>query len=449
MKRVDSARNLVAAMVICVTCVSLTGCDGDIDRTYGKLRGEGAISVNGTNVLAGMFEEAGFKVSSWKRLSPRLEQAQVIVWAPDSFSPPQLDERRYLENWLRQGDGRTIVFIGRDYDAAPVYWRKMQPLAPLKQQEEVANRRAKTQADHDTNRSGNGPQYARWFKWEPKHRLRTVNQLEGPWAAEIDASQVEIQLEGRFVIPTEADLPANAPPPTTPATTPAPATTPPPAPPATTPKSPAKKTRKRSGGGVSQNPVTGPVFNWIDEEINEEPNTLPDFETLLSSGDDIIVSQLTSDDWGDGQIIVVTNGSFLLNLPLVNREHRKLASRLIEACGPPSKTVFLESGHGGLPIRNSEPDHQPPTGIGLFTVPPINVVLLHLVAIGVVYCCCQFPIFGRARRLPPDAVSDFSSHIAAMGELLEQTQDRAYAQERLAYYHAHVKRDSGVSHKKK
>jgi len=33
--------------------------------------------------------------------------------------------------------------------------------------------------------------------------------------------------------------------------------------------------------------------------------------------------------------VLVNNGSFLLNLPLVNLEHRKLAARLIGASGPP------------------------------------------------------------------------------------------------------------------
>ncbi len=34
----------------------------------------------------------------------------------------------------------------------------------------------------------------------------------------------------------------------------------------------------------------------------------------------------------------MANGSFLLNLPLVNHEHRKLAGKLIDAVGPPGKT---------------------------------------------------------------------------------------------------------------
>ncbi|MBI2480830.1 MAG: hypothetical protein HYV60_20050, partial [Planctomycetia bacterium] len=43
--------------------------------------------------------------------------------------------------------------------------------------------------------------------------------------------------------------------------------------------------------------------------------------------------------------------------------------------------------------------------------------------------------------------ADFGKHIDALGELLEMTQDRQYARDRVSYYHEHVSRDSGASHR--
>jgi hypothetical protein len=127
------------------------------------------------------------------------------------------------------------------------------------------------------------------------------------------------------------------------------------------------------------------------------------------------------------QVIVVTNGSFLLNMGLVNREHRKLAARLVEICGPPGNVAFLESGPTGLAVLDKEPQNTMPSGLGLFTVYPLNILLLHLIGVGLLFCFTAWPIFGRAKRLPAVSVSDFGAHVEAVGELLEQTRDRKTA----------------------
>ncbi len=56
--------------------ILLAGCSRDIDVAYGRREGFGATaSVNGTAVLAKMFEQAGHQVFSWQSLSPRLSPA--------------------------------------------------------------------------------------------------------------------------------------------------------------------------------------------------------------------------------------------------------------------------------------------------------------------------------------------------------------------------------------
>ena len=93
----------------------------DIETEYGE-RNEGGLesSVNGYRVLAGMFAKAGHTVSRRSGLSPGLkEAADVIVYAPDDFAPPEQSIIDWFKNWLSEKAGRTLIYIGRDFDAAP------------------------------------------------------------------------------------------------------------------------------------------------------------------------------------------------------------------------------------------------------------------------------------------------------------------------------------------
>ncbi len=139
-------------------------------------------------------------------------------------------------------------------------------------------------------------------------------------------------------------------------------------------------------------------------------------------------------------MLVVTNGSFLLNLPLVNHEHRKLAGRLIAEVGPAGQSVaFLESRPGGPPIRDDEPPIGPPTGMEIFTVWPTNWILLHLAAVGILFCFSRLPIFGRPRELPPPPTSDFGQHVDAVARLRKRSNGRPYATARVMHYHQTVR----------
>jgi len=370
----------------------LAGCGvKDIDSTYGKRRGTvGGPSVNGTGVLAEMFEQAGHRVTTKRFLSPRLDDHNIIVWAPDDFEPPAEDQQEFLENWLDQGDERTLVYIARDYDAAIAYWEKVQPSVPPGQAVEVARRLARAKANYNRQRTGiKKDEGCRWFgprregaRTRIGKKQQSPARLTGAWSRDgmIDHAALEIELQGRL------DAPADPP------------------------------TDER-----------GRPFRS---------------DVLLRDGKDVLVRRITCRDWYDGQIIVVTNGSFLLNLPLVEKENRKLAGKLIAECGTPGKVVFLESGPGGPPTREAGENY--PTGLEAFTVWPIGAILLHFLVAGILYIFARAAIFGRPHELPPEAVSDFGKHIHALGELLARTQDHRYARERLAYYHEKVKRDTGA-----
>lgn len=360
------------------------GCGTDeIETAYGKRRGyPGAESVNGTSVLAAMFEAKGHRVSTWRRLSPKLFEADTLVWIPDDFDLPTEEEREFLETWLSDTNpGSTLIYVGRDYDAGPEYWARVAPQAPPEQKLEVARRRASLQAEYDSKRASlPAREAADWFVVDNERPHREVRTLSGPWAEGIDAAQVEIELNSRFLPP----------------------------------------------GDVEQQMWRDRDWRWSGDDAA--------VETLLASENEPLVMRVTHEEWGGSQIILVTNGSFLLNLPLVNHEHRKLAARLIDLCPPGGRVVFLESAVGGLPVFDEEPGADAPTGFEVFTVWPLGVILIHLSALGILACFAMFPVFGRPKELPRPNAADFGQHVTALGELLEQTGDREYALSRIQQY---------------
>jgi len=365
--------------------------DEQLPTIYGRRRGtEPARSVNGTSVLSGLFKRAGHRVTTMTRLSPKVRDFDVVVWVPDDFEPPTTEQREFLEDWLAGGTGRTVVYVGRDYDAAARYWDRVAPLAPPEQADEALRRRAEAHAAHEAARSKMPTKkYARWFTVQRDQPPLKVKKLTGLWAAGIDAQKAEIHLEGRLALPSKRDA------------------------------------------GASDPAVP-------DQKV----------ETLLAADGEPLITSVRDSAWGDGRIIVVANGSLVLNYPLVNHENRKLAHKLVSECGLSGRVVFIESGAGGPPVLDKEPASGPTTPLELLKVWPLNAILLHLTLLGILFCLARSPIFGRPRELRPPSPSDFGKHVAALGQLLARANDRHYAQARLAQYRQIAERKSGRSHLK-
>ena len=380
--------SLITPVLLCLL-LSVSGCSREeIDETYGREQiYVGGHGVNGTAVLADMFEQSGCKVRRWTRMSPKLRQADVIVWIPDSFQPPSAEQRGFVEEWLRNESGRSLIYVGRDYDATITYWDKAIVGASADDAKEFRSLRKAAQSRHDLERSFMpGEEFAGWFVVRSHGELRKIEAVEGPWGTDIDTSRAEIQLHGSLDIPEPADLPPG--------------------------------TR-------------------ID--------ALPQCELLLSSAGTPIVTRVTRDEWVDSQIIIVANGSFLLNFPLVNHEHRKLAYRLVkevtsdEQQSEPKKVSFLESQGNGPKVYYEEPRPAWSSGFEVFTSWPLGIILLHLFALGFVYCVSRFPIFGKPRVPPRDAVSDFGKHVTALGKHLQRSGDVEYARQKVDQYQRTVK----------
>jgi hypothetical protein len=396
-------------LAILFACAWLSGCHKELETRYGVRKGLMADkSVNGTRVLGDMFEKAGHTVYSWGRLSPRLRQrADCIVWFPDDFDPPSDKVCDWLEGWLDEKPGRTLIYVGRDFDAAPWYWREIAPQVDPKDKADHQQCLVNSEADFVIAR-GKIPteQWHRWFGVKDGGK-RDVTTLAGDsdWVDGIDPSQLDIELRSRLLPWSQEPASSSS----------------------STPQwmqnivNQTKDTSRDDDDFIGAFPGPGQAISPL-----EEP------EVLLESNGDPLVMRC---ELGDSQIIIVTNGSFLLNLPLVNREHRKLAGKLIDSVGPPDKTVaFLESGPGGPKITDNDPDSRLPAGFAVFCLWPTNWILLHVVVVGILFCFWRFPIFGIPIPRESAELSDFGKHLDAVGELLKQSRNEAYAKERLKQY---------------
>jgi hypothetical protein len=383
---------LAAALTFAV-CVAIAGCgptSNDLESEYGQ-RSESrlASSVNGYSVLADMFAKAGHTVNTQSDLTPDLkESADVIIYAPDDFAPPNQTTVTWFEQWLNGKAGRTLIYIGRDFDAAPIYWRKIRPQVPAKHQVEVDRRLRQAEADFRTRRRAI-PEDAegKWFNLDGTMAHRDVRSLGGFWSPGVKDSDIEIELNSR-IDPAEENVEMLL----------------------TAPHDPP------------------PEFDVIAFRRVYYPPSKQQFTLFTPTS----------------QLIVVANGSFLVNLQLVNKEHRKLAGKLIEQVGDNRRVVFIEADDSR--IRNTQGGGRQETAgmLDVFGVWPLSVILIQWIVVLALFCFARWPIFGPPRDPPPQPASDFSRHIDAMAETWELTRDSSYAQDRWQYYQQHIRSEPGT-----
>src|SRR5277367_5178698 len=146
------ARPSSGAVVAIALMLLFGGCRDRIDTTYGSASGFGESSVNGTRVLFDMFSDRGHRVEIWEQLSPRLLKADVIVWFPDDFEPPSSDVRSWLYDWLLAAPDRTLIYVGRDFDAAPVYWKNLAGRVDAADKQAVATNEREAAAEFTADR---------------------------------------------------------------------------------------------------------------------------------------------------------------------------------------------------------------------------------------------------------------------------------------------------------
>ncbi|MGD9721945.1 MAG: hypothetical protein AB7O59_10475 [Pirellulales bacterium] len=172
-----------------------SGCTSGLDTTYGNSAPSyWSTSINGTDVLAAMFTEAGHEVTSRRIIyTAAMERVQTVVWVPNDFSAPNEEVCTFFTDWLANDPERTLVYVGRSYDAEPTYWREMATRV-AKEQQPLYRRRVRETRGWV---SGAGPLPAAelrcdWFRIEPGKPGRATS-IEGLWSNKLDEDRTEIQ----------------------------------------------------------------------------------------------------------------------------------------------------------------------------------------------------------------------------------------------------------------
>lgn len=357
--------------LICAFFVA--GCrKPDLNTQYGKIAGRaGSDSVNGTSVFAEMFEESGFTVKRRQKISPRIDRFGTIVWFPNDYSCPSPEAVAALNEWLAGNAGRTLIYVGRDYDSRGDYLTEVMHDAPVEQKEELLRQKAEG-TYIQVRRSEISGEFS--FGQEVFFPESDLNECE--WFEKI-------------------------------------------------------RVKRRKTSSLSGSLATGLVPGKAQIELSTllspgNDDDLGSSETLLEADGNSFVTKLTiGASELKNSLIVVSNGSFLLNYALVNREHRRLASNLIDQCESAGGVLFLESGPRGIEVSDSDTTNH--NNWAWIAQPPLRYIVPHFLLWCVLYCFVYFPIFGRPKRIKKRNTSTFRTHVNAMGKLLERSDhpDRA------------------------
>ena len=383
---------LLAVLTISIVAsISVAQDKDDIDRTYGEgNQSEGAYSINGTGVLAEMFRNAGSEIFYSRILGTPVRRADVIVWAPNSYRLPGEEEVAAIEQWLAAKPGRTFIFIGRDYDATMDYWVEVTKDATDDEKILLALKMLDVWGAFQVKRMQlEDGEDCGWFTMNAESTVKTIKNLEGDpaWLAGTENGKFHLRVQG---------------------------------------------------------------FLDFTEKINQSSFSSPyDYNIKLHSNGIPIVTEITSPQFYRSKIYAVVNGSFLLNVPLVNHEHRKLAATIIRQCSQKRVVCFLESDYDdseNVPVITNDPAPPlPPSILTILQSWPFGFILMHLIVVGIVYCFFRFPIFGKAKtaftltttiddKTRKQSVANFGRHIQAFGNLLQRSGNETYARNCISQY---------------
>lgn len=167
-----------------------------------------------------------------------------------------------------------------------------------------------------------------------------------------------------------------------------------------------------------------------------------DVEVLLTADSKPLVFSLTKEDWYGSRIIVVGNGSLVLNLPLTNIHNQELSGRLLEKVDETdyqwNDVLFVEN-QGTVIVSDVDVPEQT-SKWSWITEPPLRYMVPNLVFWCMLFCFVYFPIFGRPRHLVRKSTADFRDHIFALARLVAGTENRENPKAWLQQYRNHSHR---------
>ncbi len=186
-----------------------------------------------------------------------------------------------------------------------------------------------------------------------------------------------------------------------------------------------------SGGVKTASRLDGP---WADG-VDPKAAALPYHRPLKVNAEKVLLRTdakpmvIAWERFRNGRVLVVANGSFLLNASLLNRARRPLTERVVGWIGPePADVAFVEGGHV---TSSAESDR---TLFALLSVAPFGWIAAHLILFGVIACLARAPRLGPPRDPIETNLERPLAHPEALGSLLSRTGRRSEAESLLDAY---------------
>jgi hypothetical protein len=412
MRKSDCVTNSLLGCLVLVVGLGIVGCGTRFRVDYGKSRGAaGDQSINGFGGLRRAYDKAGWSTRDVNRLNDRLAATTAIVWTPTVRDTLFDNSTKWFDKWLGE-QTRTLVYVVPDQGCEAHYISVARQLAPSDQRLEYRRRLARIETDQMVSRlrddsiPSNG-----WFTIERTSAGTTVGNRStevptGQWTLPSSTDPAVTTLAGTNI--EYKIVPA--------------ATVTPPASPTNSASSP------NPNPPVVVSPSYGPTYGASTVELTHT--------TLLSADDGSpIITRVTSEEWGQSKLIVVGDGSLLCNFSLATPQGQAIATQLIAETGEhPGLVGFLSTDYGGAPISDVNPEINSLTGMELFTVWPLSLIIVHLAVMGFVACMILLPIFGRPCQAEAASHSDFADHLDAVAVLMSRSGGEEYARHRVSEY---------------
>lgn len=429
---------LASGLLLAIICVATSGCGNWLPDTgaFGSVNSPDANrSLNGLGLFRKLWEASGAKCLTPQRLSPKLNDFDVIVLVGQSSEPPGIAARRWLESWLAAGSSRTVIYFGRDFNADIFY--RQQTLGQLSDAERRRGQEliALRQAEEFQLRLQQLPEavFCEWFYIDVQRVWHDYQSFTGPWTREgLDLDEIPggwpvgVALQPPDSPTWNRKLSQRGPP--------------------TQPSKPLVPISTRSAQAEEISQQSMRLSRWNEEEFGtpeqwrEAMRDPMESEVLLAADDGTpLVFRLSSTRLGAGQIMIVANGFPLLNGSLVTPLGAAIGERLVAACGPAQRVALLAFGQDGLTISQTVESDQRGAGLEMLTVWPLSAITMPAALLGIIACAAWWPIVGRPQPLAKRSVSDFGLHVDAIGRLMMETRDAAFATQAIDEYFRKVR----------
>lgn len=420
----------VAVLGLVVVASAACSRSHEIKRDYGRSFGT---SINGTRVFRDGIAARGNVVRRATSIDHRyVHRADVLVYFAPDEAPLDVEALYWLDDWLTERAGRTLVFVGHDFDADMHLFEDLAGhLADAGDEDLAFEASARHRlARHELElRTADPPEThvtrypLAWSDALPESSYPAPLGALGDPPAPVPPGEGEAVAEEALVRPADGPrvylrhhprLHADGPP---------------------TPR--AVDPEAGDDGSDARDEPTADRLESLGYVLHEPVRN--ERVARAAAGRPLVsVRSVSARTGGESQVILVANASFLLNYSLVDPDHRDLAGGLIDELGTGRDVVFFEPpppGSGGSWLWGDKP-FTGPSPLEALTKPPMGWVFLHFLIAGLLLLLARSAWLGRRRSEPDDPVVPFADHVRAYGRLLERSGDTDHATRLIEDYRA-------------